>query len=471
MKSYYKSLISMAVCSALIGCDGSGSGAPDRQALAATSAINGGVVANDASGNRGAIGGEQSLLLDGEPVASSALASDQDLTVSDATVTSTDSGLSFTFTVADTGGLPVALDELSIALEVASSGSFADSYRIPLFDIRESAINNANVGVQLTARSAGVDLPFGNYDARLVVNPNWQHVFDFIPKTQSDIVPFRYIAERDYRNNASNVISVESDGTVVCAEDVFENNDDVFNATQIPEGGRIEGSLCLDDVDFYSLTMSDFEVASLSFAYTDESTNQNPATRYLVLDSDYNRITEPTVAREANRIVINASDAGQYYVALFGKRSSYRITRAFSGGFLDDAFNDSLFHAETINGPQSWLYGNITLHRLAFSEVTLRDQVINCGRITTQYNAGQPVAYVTPDHFAEVHEFRFLSSGSYLVDGERRNGWHLQDGDISHADWYTHGYPGYAERVSRNQWRYWGEDGLGYVDCTLEINR
>lgn len=472
-----RSLGTVAVCSVLAACGGSGGGTPDRQALGVSNGTAGQqlpVVANDESQGSGqvsdmatgaAVGGEQSLLLEGQPISGA-----PDLIISNATFAQSDRGLNFSFDVADGNGGSIDLDSLSLALEVAGTGSFADSYRITAYDIRESGENQGSGGVGLTARSTDVDLPSGRYDARLVVNPNWQNMFDSIPKGHNEAQPFRYISESDYKNNASNIFQIDVNSSTACAEDRYENNDSAESATAIPVGTQIEASLCLDDVDIYSLSLSQAEVASLIFAYSDEKSNPNPATRYVVLDSNFNRITQPTTAREANRIVINARNAGQYYLVLFGKRSSYRITRAFTD-LANDYAADDIFHTETISGPQSWLFGGITLQRLAFTEATLRDQVVNCGRVVTQFDNDQPVAYVTPDHFAEVHEFRFLSGGGYLVDGERHNGWHIQDGDISHADWYSNSYPGYAENVSDTAWRYWSKDGLGYVDCKIELNK
>ena len=218
------------------------------------------------------------------------------------------------------------------------------------------------------------------------------------------------------------------------------------------------------------MTLSLGEITSLTFDYTDAQNNPNPATRYVVLDSNFNRVTEPTVARESNRIVISAVDAGKYYLVLFGDRSSYRITR-IGGGIADDFANENLFLEDTIVGPRSWLLGDVVLNRLALSEAILTEQTVNCGRITTQYGEDRPIAYVTPLHFADIHEFRFLADGNYLIDGEEVQGWHVSDGDVSSPDWYDNGFPGYAQRVSNNEWRYWSDDGFAYVECTLEINR
>ena len=484
MNNLSRTLGAAAVCSVLVACGGSGSGTADRQSFdipaadqessvivddAVRSADNASSTVSAVPVPGAATGGEQSILLEGEPKA--ALAAAVDLSIANVEVTAGDRGFSFVFDVADSDNRAIDLNTLSVALEVASGGSFADSYRIPVFDIRDADENQSGGTAKLSARSTEVELPDGGYDARLVVNPNWQYLFNVIPPGHSDTQPFRYLEESDYQNNAGNIFRIEVNGDTVCTEDMHENNNSVAQAVPVSAGDQIEASLCLDDVDFYSLVLAESEEASLTFAYTDEETNPNPATQYVVLNSSFDRITDPTVAREANRIVIKATNAGEYYVALFGKRSSYRITRAAGGGFFDDVGNDSFFHPETIDGPQSWLLGGITLHRLAFTEASLRDQVVNCGRIATQFRDNQPVAYVTPDHFAEIHEFRFLSDSGYLVDGERHNGWHIQDGDITHADWYSNSYPGYAERVSGNSWRYWSVDGLGYVECTLEINR
>ena len=144
---------------------------------------------------------------------------------------------------------------------------------------------------------------------------------------------------------------------------------------------------------------------------------------------------------------------------------------ALEPGVASDFSNTRIFTAETIAGPNSWLLGDITLRKLLFSEELLYGQVVNCGRITTQFRGEFPVAYITPSHFADNFEFRFLADGTYLIDGEQEAGWSTVNGDISNADWYGNDFPGYAERVSDYEWRYWSNDGLSYVECTLEFNQ
>ncbi len=462
MKSLSKTVVSAAIISALVGCGGSGGGASDTETLKLGSSVQ----SDDINGGTGAVtGGEQSISLKGVP----GVAASNDFSIQNSTVTVADTSISYHFDVTDTAGEEIPLDRLSVALEVAASGSFEDSYRMPLFDIREADVEKNSGYLSLTARSAAADLPAGSYIARLVVNPNWQYSFDSVPQDTNDNRPFRYIEERDYSNNASNTFQINVSSTTECVEDAFEDNDSIGDAVAIPSGGQVSASLCLDDVDFYSVVLGAGESTSLTFDYTDSRSNPNPATRYIVLDSSFNRTSQPGVARESNRIVITAQSAGQYYLALYGQRSSYRITHA--GGLAGDATNDSLFHPESLAGPTSWMYGDIVLHRLALTEVMLNDQAVNCGRISTQFRDGQPVSYVTPQHFADIHEFRFLSGGDYLVDAERHKGWHIEDGDIVNRDWYTNGFPGYAEKVENNSWRYWSADGLAYVTCTLEINQ
>ena len=110
------------------------------------------------------------------------------------------------------------------------------------------------------------------------------------------------------------------------------------------------------------------------------------------------------------------------------------------------------------------------LHRLAFSEAGLEGQVVDCGRITTQFSDDAPVAYVTPHHFADNYNFRFLAGGEYIVDGELASGWGVQSGDIFNDHWYSHDYPGFAQKTGGHSWRYWSADGFSYVDCAIELN-
>jgi len=475
VKKLQATLITVSLTAALSACGGSDDGEIEQQILEPENTVtlaplNDVVIGSAVSETRIVSddlsdSGGQSLLLDGSAVSSS----DYDLSISNVSVDDGENTIQYQFTVTDAGGAEIPLDSLSVALEVAATGSFADSYTIPLFDIREDD-NSSDENNLLTARSAATQLPSGSYIARLVVNPNWQHAFDIVP-AGSDARPFHYLQERDYSNNASGTFQLPVAGGYTCDEDGFEDNDSVSTAAVIPTGGQISASLCLDDVDYYSVILSESESASLTFDYTDAQSNPNPTTRYVVLDPGFNRVTEPTVARESNRIVINGDSTGQYYLVLFGNRSSYRITRSGGTGFQDDDSNDNLFHADTVVGPNSWLFGDVVLNRLALSEVLLADQTVNCNRIATQFSEDQPVAYVTPLHFAEIHEFRFLADGSYLIDGEETQGWRIVDGDISNRDWYDNGFPGYAQKVSDNEWRYWSEDGLAYAECTLEINR
>ena len=126
------------------------------------------------------------------------------------------------------------LDKLSVALEVAASGSFADSYRLALFDIRSENSDQSGAAVTFSARSSVTDLPSGNYAARLVVNPNWQNAFDTLPLAHGDRLPFRYVEEFDYSNNASNTFQIDVTNTKTCAEDSFEDDDSFSAATVIP---------------------------------------------------------------------------------------------------------------------------------------------------------------------------------------------------------------------------------------------
>lgn len=460
-----KEIILTTVCSALIACGGSGGGDASLETPAKLSDNLAGVeptatVADDAS-----VIGVESVSLAGSANSSSSI----DMFISNAKIvvgSTSSQSIAYRFDVTDTSGADLPLDKLSVALEVAASGSFADSYRIALFDIRSENSDQSDAAVTFSARSSVTDLPSGNYAARLVVNPNWQNAFDTLPPAHDDRLPFRYVEEFDYSNNASNVFQIDVTNTKTCAEDSFEDDDSFSAATVIPAGGLIDASLCLDDVDFYSVDLTAGSSASLTFDYTDDEGGLKRATRYVVFDSNANRLADG-IAREANDIVINADDAGIHYLALYGQRSSYRIVRADGPGLANDFSDDRIFGDDSIAGPKSWLFGQITLNKLAFTDVKLSDQVINCGRIITQFNNDEPVSYVTPQRFADIHTFRLLTDGSYLIDDELHAEWSLQNGDIVNSDWYENDYPGYAEIVDNNSWRYWSTDGLGYTECAI----
>ena len=467
-----KAIGSTAICSLLVACGGSGGGDSQldtitqlTQNLENADAISA-TIANDASS---ASGGAGSISLAGETNSSAA----SDLIISNAVVTSgseSSQSIAYRFDLSDIGGAELPLDTLSVVLEVGASGSFEDSYRLAVFDIRSESAGDAGAASTFTARSTATDLPSGNYAARLVVNPNWQNAFDTVPDDHDDRTPFQFIEERDNSNNASNVFQIAVNSAKVCAEDGFEDNDSFATATVIPAGGEVSAALCLDDVDFYSVDLEAGSGTSLTFDYTDDEDGVNRATSYVVFGPDANRITKG-IAREANDIVINADATGSYYLALYGQRSSHQIIRTDSSAGVASDFSDPIFGAETVSGPQSWLFGEVTLNKLAFSEDSLNDQVINCGRISTQFRDDQPVAYVTPGRFADIHEFRLLTGGAYLIDDLQAQGeWSVLDGDIANPDWYENDFPGYAERSGTNTWRYWSRDGFGYTECTLEFN-
>lgn len=399
-----------------------------------------------------------------------------DLSIQNASVSTQDGSshsVQFSFDIVDSSGVAIGLDNLSVALEIAASGSFDDSYRQPLFDIRTRGDAAAGSEVlSLTARATAADLTAGSYSARLVVNPNWQNAFDIVPADRDQSQPFHFIEESDYSNNASNSFALAVHSGMACAEDGFEDNDSVASAAVIPAGGQISASLCTDMVDFFAIDLAAGESTSIYFDATD---NMSKSSKYVLLDTTF-KIVSGSVARESNDIRINATDAGRYYLAVYGQRSTYQLTReptlgtVLPGNFANDFVNSAFFTGESVAGPQSWLLGDITLHKLAFTEAALEGQVVECGRIATQYRDDAPVAYVTPQHFADNYSFRFLAGGDYLVEGELANGWTVESGDIQNEFWYAHDYPGYAEKIDEHGWRYWSADGLSYVECAIETN-
>lgn len=375
--------------------------------------------------------------------------------------------VSFTFSVEDLSNAGIPLDDLSIVLEIAASGSFIDAYRQPLYDI--TPVDR----VRFNARSAPIDLPDGSYQARLVVNPSWRYSFAVAPASHSHMSSFRYFTERDYRNNASGVFQASVSTDTVCAEDSFENNDNHQSAQPIPVGGQVDASLCTDHVDIYSVQLAANEKASIAFNYKSAQAARSKPTRYIVLDSSFTSQADPALAKDAHTIDIESSIAGSYYVAIFGGRSDYRLTRFADSripGLAEDFADTSLFSpGSEVDGPQSWLLGQIKLQQLAITEDKLTNQAINCGRITTQYDNGEPLAYVTPNHFADLHRIEFFHNGEYLIDGEPASGWSVRNGDIVLNNWYENEYSGHAERVSDDRWRYWTRDGLAYVECSIEL--
>ena len=340
---------STAICSLLVACGGSGGG-DDRLEDAITQLsqnqlsqnsegldIGAARIADDISS---ASGGPGSISLAG--AANSEATSD--IAISNAVVTSgseSSQSIAYRFDLTDIGGANLPLANLSVVLEVAASGSFEDSYRLALFDIRSENEDQTGSAATLSARSTATDLPSGNYAARLVVNPNWQNAFDTVPDGHDDRTPFQFIEERDNSNNASNVFQIAVNSAKVCAEDGFEDNDSFATATVIPEGDQINASLCLDDVDFYTVDLEAGSGTSLAFDYTDDEDGVNRATSYVVFDTNANRIANG-IAREANDIVINADVTGSYYLALYGQRSSHQIVRTDSTGLAND-FSDPIF--------------------------------------------------------------------------------------------------------------------------------
>ena len=482
MKNIGKVLGSAAVMCTLSACGGStGDNAESQNAEQQIASLTGGSDVSVTSVSLVNEDGSQSESVSLTGVANSAAANE--LVIQNAIVVENNAAtngsshsVEYQFEVVDSGGAAIDLDALSVALEIAASGRFSDSYRQSLFDIRVLENSASDSGtLSVSARGAATGLPGGIYSARLVVNPNWQNAFDIVPEDRDQSQPYHFIEERDYANNASNTFSVSVPATIACSEDEFEENDSLSTATVIPVGGQITASLCTDSVDFFSLELADGENTSIFFDYVNTAENANQASKYILLDSEFNTIGG-SVARESNDIRVSATSAGTYYLGVYGQRSTYQLTRepnlgkVLPNNFSNDFVNSEIFTSESVAGPQSWLLGDITLNKLAFTESGLEGQVIDCSRITTQFSEDVPVAYVTPLHFADTYNFRFLEDGDYLVDGGQHSGWSVQSGDIVNDFWYKHDYPGFAENTGEHSWRYWSADGLSYVECAIEVN-
>ena len=181
MKNIGKVLGSAAVMCTLSACGGStGDNAESQNAEQQIASLTGGSDVSVTSVSLVNEDGSQSESVSLTGVANSAAANEliiqKAIVVENNAATNGSShSVEYQFEVVDSDGAAIDLDALSVALEIAASGRFSDSYRQSLFDIRvldNSASDSATLA--LSARGAATGLPGGTYSARLVVNPNWQ---------------------------------------------------------------------------------------------------------------------------------------------------------------------------------------------------------------------------------------------------------------------------------------------------------
>lgn len=364
--------------------------------------------------------------------------------------------------VVNNGSNPFDMASVSLALEYSTTQSFERVYRSVVFDVRPTATSDNSVA--FSARAATASLPAGSYYTRLAVNPDWRLYFDNLPVDSDYSRTSRYLAEYDYGNNTSQVVQFDVTSPVSCTEDGFEPNNDFVNAIKLQPDGVINGALCEDDIDLYSMQLNSGEQLAATLTY--QSSNQLGKTRYVVIDPQYKRVGESAVAQSGKAIIISAKVSGQYYLALYGDRSGYSLSVTDNASLFSDP-ELPFFTSQSVQGPYSPVYGQITLKKLSFDKPRLTGEIATCGIQTASYQNEQPVWYATPQHFSGNHIFQFGDNGSYLVDGSLHSGWTIIDGDISNGHWYANLFPGWAEDIGDGGWRYWARDGLSYVECRL----
>lgn len=361
------------------------------------------------------------------------------------------------------GATPYATQDLSMALEYSTTQSFERIYKTVLFDL--STTDTSDGSTKLGARTNPANLPSGSYYARLVVNPDWQLYFDNLPGDGDYSSAFRYLGESDYTNNYGDTVQFDVTSSVSCVEDSHEPNNKFGEATELLFGGIINAALCEDDLDLYSMQVDAGQVVAVALAY--DSPQQFSKTRYLLLDSNYQQMGDGGVAESGANIQLAADVSGEYYLALYGERSAYSLSLSSDASLFSDPIRP-FYTSETQQGPISWNYGQITLNRLSFDKGLLNGQVATCDIKTTTYHNEKPTGYATPSHFSGARTFRFADDDQYFVDGVLSTGWGTTEGDISNSQWYKNLYPGWAEIIGNDSWRYWERDGFSYVECVLK---
>ncbi len=353
----------------------------------------------------------------------------------------------------------VEISDLSLALEYSTTADFNRVYRSALVDLRRID-DSDNQSLAISARSFLADLPSGNYLGRVIINPDWNLYFDNASRQPDYGQPFRYTPESDYSNNASSSFAIEVASDVVCVEDAFETPNALASATTITTGRNISASLCEDNNDLYAVTLAENSSTTLTFKDLDDNGDR---TEYTVISPQFTLLKQHTLSPMGNEFTIDADTAGTYYIAIHGARSNYQIGRDTGERIAEHWF----FSTDTVEGPNSWAYGPITLNRLQFDKQTLLHQTASCTRFVTEFVDDEPAAYTTPSHFTGTHEFRYISTDSFMLDGSLMYDWQIIQGDITHQSWYSNPYQGWAEKISDGGFRYWQYDGLSYVQCFI----
>ena len=270
-----------------------------------------------------------------------------------------------------------------------------------------------------------------------------------------------YIDESNYQNNASAAFNTTVNQGFNCTDDSHENNDTINNATVVASGTTLDASLCDDNADYYAFSVAAGETAVASFHYTNNA-QTDWKTRYTIIDSDYQRLESGVLDTAKNDIQISASTSGTHYLAIYGERSNYRISKDTTTALAPDWF----FASDTVAGPVSPVYGPVTLTRLAFNETDLIDHSMSCSRFVIDTETFDN--YITPSHFPQMHEFLFQVNNELRIDRTEQDLWNASTGDISSDSWYTNPYFGWAENTSEGYFRYWEFDGNSYIGCRFK---
>lgn len=378
-----------------------------------------------------------------------------DLTIENFTVTPADN--TFEIQVSNNGENPLNTDNLSFSLEYSKTGDFQRPYRVALFD--QQVVQSTNSSATISARSRPAALPSGNYLARLEVNPDWHMYIENNFQDISLSQPLYYISETNYDNNKSSTFQMPLNTDIQCTEDTYENNNSFDTATRLNSKDSISASLCEDNADYYALPSQANQTTVLSFQY--RGSPDTTPTQYTIISDDFFRQDSGILEAPESKIQFTAAVSGNYYLAIFGSRTDYTISRDHQPALAADWF----FSTDTVAGPDSPVYGPVTLNRLNFNTSDLLNKSAHCRKQII--DPLDPTSYTTPPHFPGIHEFRFLENNIYLKDGETRYQWAVVTGDISNDDWYDNPYQGWAENLFDGSWRYWDFNGESYVQCAF----
>ena len=391
-----------------------------------------------------------------DPLPENGATSTTDLTITALThEQTTDGGHRFQITVASTDK-SVDVGNLSFMMETATTDSFQSVYKSALYD--QHVITQDIGQATITARTKDVPLRNAVFYTRIVVNPDWHQYLETALVNNDLSTPLHYIEDSNYQNNASATINTTVSNDYSCTEDSHENNDTFVQATALPTGANLNASLCDDNADYYALGINSGETTVVSFDYTNASLT-DWTTRYSIINSQYQRVESGVLDTATQDIRITADTSGTHYLAIYGERNEYRLSRDTSTALPPDWF----FSTDTVDGPVSQVYGPIGLTRLAFNEIDLTDHTIRCSRFVIDPITGDN--YITPSHFPQTHDFVFLANNELIIDRTRQDLWNASTGDITSDSWYTNPYFGWAENTGEGSFRYWEFDGSSYIGC------